>query len=105
MSTAAIHDGLVYIPDLAGFVHCLDFESGKRYWEFDTLAEIWGSAMVVGDRVLVGDEYGDLRMFAVGTQANLLSTVKFDSSILSTPSTASGVLFVATRSRLYAIGR
>ena len=32
MSTAAIHDGLVYIAELAGFLHCLDAKTGEQYW-------------------------------------------------------------------------
>src|SRR5437764_1412481 len=33
MSTAAIRDGLVYIAELAGYLHCLDAQTGKEYWQ------------------------------------------------------------------------
>jgi len=103
MSTVAVHDGLVYVADLAGFLHCVDLQFGTRHWEFDMLAEVWGSPMLIDGRILIGDQYGDLRIFAAGKQAKLLKTVEFKSSILSTPSIANGVMFIATRSRLYAI--
>lgn len=104
MSTAAVHDGLVYIADLAGFVHCIDFETGKRQWQHDMFASCWGSPMVVNGRVLIGDEYGDLRIFATGRRMKLLRTIEFGSSIYSTPCIANGVLFIASRSTLYALG-
>ena len=35
MSTCAIHDDLVYVAELAGYLHCLDAKTGKKYWDHD----------------------------------------------------------------------
>ena len=43
LSTAAVHDGLVYIAELAGYLHCLDAKTGERYWDHDFRASVWGS--------------------------------------------------------------
>ncbi len=103
ISTVAIADGLVYAPDLSGFLHCIDFKTGKRYWEYDTFAAIWGSPMVVDGKVFLGDEDGDMVILAAGKKLakDPLATKLFDSSIYSTPSIANGKLFVTDRSRLY----
>ena len=38
MSTAAVHDGLVYISELGGFLQCLDAATGKQlYTSGDTI--------------------------------------------------------------------
>jgi outer membrane protein assembly factor BamB len=103
ISTPAIHDGLVYAPDLSGRVHCVDFETGKRQWEADLLSGIWGSPMVVDGKVMIGDEDGDLSVFAVGREEKLLRELTFPSSIYSTPVIANGVMYISDRSRLYAI--
>jgi len=103
IATAAIHDGLVYAADLSGRLHCVDFKTGKRYWEADLLAAIWGSPMVVDGKVFIGDEDGDLSIFAVGKEEKLLREITFRSSIYSTPSFANGVLYITDRSTLYAI--
>ncbi len=103
MSTVAISDGLVYAPDLSGRIHCVDFETGKRYWEADVLASIWGSPMVADGKMFVNDEDGIMSVFTVGKELNKLKEIEFDSSIYSTSTIANGVMFVTDRARLYAI--
>ena len=110
ISTVAIHDGLVYAPDMSGFLHCLDFGSGKRYWEYDTFSAVWGSPMVVDGNVYLGDEDGDLVILKAGKEQpptdeeleNQGRVKLFPSSIYSTPTIANGVLFITDRSQLYA---
>ncbi|MCO6458918.1 MAG: PQQ-binding-like beta-propeller repeat protein, partial [Pirellulaceae bacterium] len=102
ISTAAIHDGLVFAADLTGYLHCLDFETGKRYWEYDTLAAVWGSPMVVDGKVFLGDEDGDVVILAASKELKKLDEKVFPSSIYSTPTIANGKIFVSDRSRLYA---
>lgn len=101
ISTVAIADGLVYAPDLSGFLHCVDFKTGERYWEYDTFAAIWGSPMVVDGKVLLGDEDGDLVVLAAGKEEKVLAEIPFDSSIYSTPTVANGKIYISDRSRLY----
>jgi len=103
MSTVAISDGLVFAPDLSGRIHCIDFETGKRYWEADVLAAIWGSPMVADGKMLVGDEDGIVSVFVADKELKKLKEIEFDSSIYSTPTIANGVIFITDRSRLYAI--
>lgn len=103
MSTVAIDDGLVYAPDLSGFVHCLDFATGKRYWEYDMFAACWGSPMVVDGKVFIGNEDGMLIILQAGKEKKLLDEKTFNSSIYSTPTFANGKMFVSDRSQLYSI--
>jgi outer membrane protein assembly factor BamB len=106
MSTAAIDNGLVFIADLSGFVHCVDLKTGKRYWVHDLLSAVWGSPYVVDGKVLIGNEDGKLTVFkATKEKAEVLAefdTVNY-SSIYSTPCFANGHLFLADRCRLYCI--
>jgi outer membrane protein assembly factor BamB len=103
MSTVAIVDGLVYAADLSGFLHCLDYETGERYWQFDAFAAVWGSPMYVDGYVMLGDEDGEVAILKAGKELEEVKTVSFRSSIYSTPSIANGVMYVTDRSRLYAI--
>jgi outer membrane protein assembly factor BamB len=103
LSTVGIHNGLVYAADLSGRVHCLDLQTGKRHWEADVLAAIWGSPLVADDKVFIGNEDGVMTVFAAGKELKKLTEINFPSSIYSTPTLANGVMFVSDRSRLYAI--
>ena len=64
ISTAAIADGLVYIADFSGFLHCLDAKTGQLYWTHDTFAAVWGSPFVADGKVYLGDEDGDVVVMA-----------------------------------------
>lgn len=103
ISTPAVHDGLVYAADLSGRLHCIDFETGQRYWEADLLSAVWGSPMVADGKVFIGDEDGDLSIFATGKEMKKLAEIIFPSSLYSTPTIANGVMFISDRSRLFAI--
>ena len=108
MSTASIADGIVYIADLSGFVHAVDFKTGKRKWKepHDLLSGVWGSTLVVDGKVLIGNEDGKLTILkAGGDEPKVLKefdTVKY-SSIYSTPTIAGDVMYLSDRNRLYAI--
>lgn len=104
ISTVGIADGLVIAPDLSGFVHCLDFETGKRYWEYDMFAACWGSPMIADGKIYIGDEDGELTVLPLAKELPAekdLDVKSFDSSIYSTPSIANGRMYVSDRSRLY----
>ncbi|QDT96229.1 outer membrane protein assembly factor BamB family protein [Gimesia aquarii] len=103
MSTVAVADGLVYAPDLSGFVHCLDLATGKRYWEYDMFAACWGSPMVVDGKVFIGNEDGMLVILEAGKEKKLLDEKTFNSSIYSTPTIANGKMYISDRSQLYSI--
>jgi outer membrane protein assembly factor BamB len=103
ISTAAVADGLVYISDFKGLLHCLDVRTGKPYWTFDMLAPVWGSPLVVDGKVYLGDQDGDVAVLEAGTEMKKISEIDMGNSVCSTPVPANGVLYIMTRSELYAI--
>jgi len=105
ISTAAIHDGLVYIPEETGYLNCLDAKTGTKYWEYDLKAVVWGSPYWVDGKVYLGDDNGDVHIFAHGKQMKLIRTISIDEAIQCGPVAANGVLYIRTRgSKLFAIG-
>ncbi len=102
MSTVAVHKGVVYAPDYDGRLLALDAKTGALLWTHDTRAHIWGSPLVVGKEVYLGDEDGILTVLAAGKKKKVLRTVSFPAPIYSSPVQANGVLYVATQTHLYA---
>lgn len=103
ISTAAIKDGLIYLADFSGFLHCLDLKTGKPYWTHDTFAAIWGSPMLIGDKVYLGDEDGDVAVIEHGKTFKLVSEQNMGSSVYATAVPANGTLFIMNRNQLYAL--
>ncbi len=103
VSTAAIYDGLVYISDFSGFLHCLDAETGQEYWQHDTFAAIWGSPMVIDGKVYLGDEDGDIAILQTGKTLKVIAEINMGSSVYATPVPANGALILNNRNTLFAI--
>jgi outer membrane protein assembly factor BamB len=63
MSTACIVDDILYISELAGFLHCMNAKTGEHYWQYDTKATIWGSPYYVDGKIFLATEGNDLFIF------------------------------------------
>ncbi len=114
ISTVAIHDGLVIAPDFQGMVHCLNAETGKRYWSYDPFACIWASPLIVDKYVYVPDEDGDVAVFRLSSDPNVamkksanvhvpIAELNMGEYVYSSPVFANDVLYGTTRNQLYAI--
>jgi outer membrane protein assembly factor BamB len=103
MSTVAVHDGIVYFCDLAGIFRALDMKTGQTLWTHDMEAAVWSSPYLVDGKVLMGDEDGDLVVFAAGREKKVVFESNFGSCVYTTPIAANGVLYVTNREKLFAI--
>ena len=103
ISTAAIKDGLIYLADFSGFLHCLDVKTGQLYWTHDMFAAIWGSPMIIDNKVYLGDEDGDMVVLEHGKTLKVISEQNMGSAVYSTVVPANGALFVMNRNQLYAL--
>jgi outer membrane protein assembly factor BamB len=66
-------------------------------------AECWGSPLIVEDRVYIGDTDGEICIFKLAPEMELLSEVNMGSSVVATPVVANGIMFIANRNRVFAI--
>jgi outer membrane protein assembly factor BamB len=103
ISTAAVLDGLVYIADFSGYLHCLDAKTGTPYWTHDVLAAVWGSPIVIDGKVYLGDEDGDVVVLQHGKEKKVLAEMNMGSAVYATPVPANGALFLNNRTELFAI--
>lgn len=103
ISTAAAGNGLAFLSDFDGVLHCLDFNTGKPYWTFDLKSPVWGSPLLADGKVYLGDADGDLAVFKADSKPAKPLVIDMGDSVYSTPVAANGVLYVMTRTRLFAI--
>ena len=101
MSTPSVTGGLVYIGDYAGFVYCLEADSGKMLWKHDTEGRMWGSTLLADGKVYAGNENGIVTVLAAGREDKKLGEIEVGSAVYSSPVAANGVLYIATGKHLY----
>ncbi len=103
VSTVAVHDGLVYAAELAGFLQCLDARTGKKYWEYDLKNSTWCSPSWIDGKVYLGTDGGELFIFTAGKQLKEPVKIEMDGNLKLPPVVVDGVVYINTGNHLYAI--
>lgn len=112
VSSVAIKADLLIAVDTSGLVLCCDALTGKWHWAYDMLASIpSNSPLIVDDWVYVADEDGDVSVFrlsadpkvALTKESEPIAEINVGPSIYAAPVFANGVLYLATRSMLFAV--
>lgn len=103
LSTCAIHDGLLYTGELAGYVHCLDAKTGKKYWDYNMNAATWSSPYWVDGKIFFGNDDGKILVFTHGKELKEPEAIDMGAKIRATPVAAGGALYVMSETKLFAI--
>jgi HEAT repeat protein/outer membrane protein assembly factor BamB len=103
VGTPLVKDGLLYVADLGGTIHCLDAATGAQVWKHETNAAIWGCLLLAGDRLYVGNVEGTMTVLRAGRQKELLAQIEMDEPLYSRPAQIGDALYLATAQRLYLI--
>ena len=103
VGTPIAKDGLLYVGDLGGTIHCLDAATGAQVWKHETNGAIWGSLLLAGDRLYVGNIEGSMTVLRTGRRKQLLGQIEMDAPLYSPPAPIGDALYLATANRLYLI--
>lgn len=103
LATPSVADGLVFVADVVGDIHCLDARTGKLYWVHHTGGQMMGSTLVADGKVYAGNKSGKLTVLAAGKEKKLLAEVRLRAPMHCTPVAANGVLYIACHRYLYAV--
>ena len=105
VGTPIVKDGLLYVGDVGGTIHCLDAATGVQLWKHETNDAIWGCLLLAGDRLYVGNEGGLMTILRPGRHKELLGEIEMDAPLYARPTAVGDSLYLATASRLYLIAR
>jgi len=103
VGTPIAKDGLLYVGDLGGTVHCLDAVAGAQVWKHETGGAIWGCLLLAGDRLYVGNIDGGMTVLRAGRRKELLAQIEMDAPLYSRPALVGDALYLATAHRFYCI--
>ena len=101
VGTPIAKDGLLYVGDLGGTIHCLDAATSAHVWKHENNEAIWGSLLLAGDRIYVGNVEGTMTVLRTGRRKQLLGQTLMDAAIYSPPAPMGDALYLATAIRLY----
>ncbi len=105
LCTPSVTEGLVYISDIGGCLHCVDAQTGQVVWTHETHSAVWGSTLVADGKVYMPTPKG-LDVLAAGREKKLLSHITVGGTINATPVAANGTLYIASKAGwLWAVGR
>lgn len=102
LATPAIRDGLLYIADVAGRVHCLEADTGKPVWVHETGAEAWSSTLLA-DNKLYFPTLKQLWVLAAGREMKVLSRISLGAPMYATPVAVGETLYINSRNYLWAV--
>lgn len=103
LSTAAVHDGLVYVTDADGTLHCMDEKTGSDTWTHSMNGPFWASPMIADNKVYLGTRKGNFCVLAAGREKKVLCNLELQSPISATVTAANGVVYLATMKHLWAL--
>ena len=103
VGTPIAKDGLLYVGDLGGTIHCFDAATGALVWKHETNEAIWGSLLLAGDRLYVGNVGGSMTILRAGRRKELLGQIEMYAALYTPPAVSGDALYLATALRLYLI--
>ena len=77
--------------------------TGQKHWMADLNNSVWGSPYYVDGKVYLCTEEGEVVIFQAGKHLKIIAKIDMAEGMHGTPVAAGGVLYIATRSKLYAI--
>lgn len=102
-STPAVYQGLVFVADCGGVIHCVDAATGQPCWTYKADGPIWASPMVADGKLYIGTRSGEFDVLAASRHEQIISSTQIGEPISATVTVANGTLFVATMSHVYAV--
>lgn len=100
-TVAITPDGLLFVSDNLGGLHCFDARSGEKIWSEELGDEnFYCSPLVADGKVYVGTKKRELFVYRASRRPERLSMMKLDNQPLA-PSALNGLLIVPTWTSIY----
>ena len=110
-SSVEIQDDLLFVSETTGVLHCLDPNTGQQHWAYDLFAGSYGSPVIAGEHVYMGDEDGEIAIFKASSDpavampgGNPIAEMLCDRSIYGTMNVKDNVMYIVTQREIIAVG-
>ena len=103
ISPVVVADGLVFVGDFSGVAHCLDAQTGECCWTYDMMSTIWGGALAADGRFFLGDTDGDVAIFKISKDFNLLKEINMGAGIYGSPVAVGQSILISTSRYVFVV--
>lgn len=101
-----LSDGvLVYMLSTGGVLSCMDIKDGKVVWEKDLEEAFQSSPSIVGGKLVLLSEKGNLIAAETGREYKEISRSKLGEKCFASPAFADGRMYIRGNKNLYCIGK
>ncbi|HLY08004.1 MAG TPA: PQQ-binding-like beta-propeller repeat protein [Planctomycetota bacterium] len=105
-SSVTVQDGLVYAVEQAGYLDCIELESGKIVWKHDFLASLHGPVLLADGKLYFKTGDGEILVLQAGREKKILAkNDKFDHLDSGSLVVANGVLYFTGQSKMSGVGK
>jgi outer membrane protein assembly factor BamB len=101
--TPLVKDGRLYLWNDDGIVSCLRVETGEVVWRERVGGDFYASPIWVDQRLYCVSKTGEVVVLAAADTFQILSRVPLGEPSFATPAVAGGVMYLRTRSHLFAL--
>jgi outer membrane protein assembly factor BamB len=105
VGSVAVDNGLAYVADLGGIVHCIDAVTGKLVWKSPGGAPFHSSPTIADGKLFVADTRGKMFIYAHGRTMKLLNTVDLRGESFGAAIAANQTLYITSARMLQAVAK
>lgn len=103
IGSGVINEDLLFIADATGIMECVELKSGKEIWKERLGGNLWGSILLVGDKLYASNLEGDTYVVAAGREFDLLAKNSVGEATYAALAPSDDELFLRTHKHLYCI--
>ena len=104
VASVTVQEGLVYAVEMAGFLNCIEVDTGKLVWRHDLLCSLWGAPLASDGKLYLKTGDAEIVVFQAGREKKLLSqNGEFKDLDTGSVVAANGVLYFTGKNKLYAV--
>ena len=104
VGSGVVHDGNLYVSNAPGIAECIDVKTGQSVWKERLGGTLWGSMLLVGDRLYVSNTQGEIFILDASPQYRLIAKNAMEEHIKAALAPSDGQLFIRTYKNLYCVG-
>ncbi|EKD29082.1 MAG: Pyrrolo-quinoline quinone [uncultured bacterium] len=102
-SSPVVQNNFLILPSGTGKVTCLNSANGEMFWEHKFENGFYSSPIVVTDKVYLMDKKGNMQIFKLGREFELIAESKINEACVTTPAFAGNKIFIRGNENLFCI--